>query len=65
MLKLIDRSKLAESPASDEVGGIMVQAGRTDPERPLATAFVWGRELRTAPSLPFGRWKAVRVQPAA
>jgi hypothetical protein len=38
--------------------GIVVQDGRRAPHQPRAVAFIWGRAVRPAPSLPFGRWKA-------
>lgn len=44
--------------------GIVVKNGGAAAEPPRAVAFVWGRAVRPAPSLPYGRWKE-RVRPAA
>lgn len=42
--------------------GIVVSEGRDgDPPqglRPRISAFVWGDQVRPAPTLPFGRWDA-------
>ncbi|HEX5724384.1 MAG TPA: hypothetical protein VFX98_02905 [Longimicrobiaceae bacterium] len=54
-----DDSPAADGPAEGAGAvGIVVQGGPVAPSRPLTEAFVWGRELLPAPSLPFGRWKA-------
>ena len=40
-----------------EVVGIVVSRGVEEEKRPRAVAFVWGGQVRPAPSLPYGRWK--------
>ena len=40
-----------------EVVGIVVSRGAEEEKRPRAVAFVWGGQVRPAPSLPYGRWK--------
>ena len=47
-----------DTPAEDMTTavGIVVQDGAATDSRPHL-AFVWGPEVRPAPSLPFGRWK--------
>lgn len=47
-----------DAPAEDMTTavGIVVQDGTASHSRPHL-AFVWGPEVRPAPSLPFGRWK--------
>jgi hypothetical protein len=46
----------ASDPATDAVG-IVVQSGTHGEHPPRTIAFMWGREVCPAPSLPFGRWK--------
>lgn len=59
MAKKIDRGERAAQ--AEGAVGIVVQTGWPQDARPRAVAFVWGGEVRPAPSLPFGRWKtAVR-----
>ncbi|CAN5189934.1 hypothetical protein BH20GEM3_BH20GEM3_11180 [soil metagenome] len=47
-----------DSSGQNDPVGIVVQDGRRAPRQPRAVAFIWGRAVRPAPSLPFGRWKA-------
>jgi len=51
-------SSAGDTPAEDMTTavGIVVQDGTAADSRPHL-AFVWGPEVRPAPSLPFGRWK--------
>jgi len=53
-----DENMPGEMPADDMTTavGIVVQDGSMIPSHPHL-AFVWGPEVRPAPSLPFGRWK--------
>ncbi|MDB4952141.1 MAG: hypothetical protein JWM27_4790 [Gemmatimonadetes bacterium] len=51
--------RMMDNPAEDtDAVGIVVQGGRFTAKEPSTLAFVWGREVNPAPSLPFGRWKA-------
>lgn len=59
---IADRNETPRSNSSDAVG-IVVQNRQLAQSRPRAIAFVWGREIDAAPSLPFGRWKK-EVRPA-
>lgn len=47
------------APQTDDqdVVGIVVHSARLLDGEPRTAAFVWGGEVRPAPSLPFGRWK--------
>lgn len=44
--------------------GIVVNDGGPVAARPRAIAFVWGQRVRSAPSLPYGRWKKNRPSAA-
>lgn len=47
----------SESETGSDAVGIVVNSGPHAEKAPRAVAFVWGPEVRPAPSLPFGRWK--------
>lgn len=63
MAKSYDRSDASPVPPSDPVG-IVVHDTLRGAILPRAVAFVWGGEVRPAPSLPFGRWKDGVLSPA-
>ncbi|HET7275679.1 MAG TPA: hypothetical protein VFI91_10990 [Longimicrobiaceae bacterium] len=50
--------------AEGDAVGIVVQDRPLKESRPRAVAFVWGRKVNPAPTLPYGRWKQ-EVRPAA
>ncbi len=43
-------------PNADAVGIVVNDGGRVS-ARPRTVAFVWGKRVRSAPTLPYGRWK--------
>jgi hypothetical protein len=53
------KSYRSDELLDDDTGavGIVVQGARLTAREPSTLAFVWGREVNPAPSLPFGRWK--------
>ena len=52
------------APRLEDAVGIVVQDGRPVQRRPRAVAFVYGSNVSSQPSLPYGRWKR-EVRPAA
>lgn len=54
---MFDRSSSEAQAGDRDVVGIVVSSGRLRGGEPRTIAFVWGGEVRPAPSLPFGRWK--------
>ncbi len=47
---------MSPPPRTDAVGIVVSDGGRVSPQ-PRTIAFVWGQRVRSAPSLPYGRWK--------
>lgn len=53
----MDADHREKKPARGDAVGIIVKTSSGSERRPRAVAFVWGRQVSAAPSLPYGRWK--------